>query len=240
MSTATIVRSRTDTPTVYAPGNIWLSNEARVARPPVSPDPNYSSSIPSSDHRYQIRHQRAHRGENTHGTAATTGTGQCTVLISPYSSPAKVGFFTVRPGATLTITARQQRFCFVGPWHVARFLGLQPATPEQLGTLTMPRRTACIRARHLPDVTQPLGSMNAVFTGLRRSQNTIGPGRCRRPWISAPQAERDYMSATSSPKLQQAFYVGNGHDQQRPAADGCRAAGGLVPLHGDHGRMGVE
>ena len=82
----------TDTPTVYATGDIWLSNEPNGTTGSQA-DPNYTSLHAVEDHQYP--HDIAGTpGHNAAGSLSSSGN---------YGTSIKIGFNVV-PGATVTIS----------------------------------------------------------------------------------------------------------------------------------------
>jgi hypothetical protein len=187
----------TDTPTVYATGNIWLSNEPNGTTA-SQPDPGYAGKNVTEDHQYQYDIAGT-PGKNTHGASSSTGTYG---TYQPYSSPAKVGF-SVTPGATITISNVGGSVSWdhdTTPWS--------DATGNGATTGNYSNAAANGVSEHgIADLTQPLGSMNAVFTGSSAPDGIATPPA---PLDFSTAAARNYTGL--APKLQQPFYVGTGQN----------------------------
>ena len=185
----------TDTPTVYATGNIWLANEPAGTHASQA-DPNYTTLHGTEDHQYP---------DDIAGTPGKTSNGSTNSLANystsePYASPVKVGF-TVTPGATITISNTSGSVSYdhdTSPYV--------DATGNSGSTWVCHNYKANNVGEHgISDCTMPIGSMNAVFTGASAPDGIATVPPCL---DFSTSAARDY--AALQPKLQQAFYTGTG------------------------------
>ena len=209
----------TDTPIVYATGNIWLANEPSGTHASQA-DPGYTTVHGNSDHQYPY---------DIAGTPNKTSNGSTNSLANystsePYSSPIKVGF-TVTPGATITISN-----CSGSTSYDHDTTPYVDATGNGGATWICDNAKANYASEHgISDATMPIGSMNAVFTGSGTPDSIATAPACL---DFSTSASRNY--AALQPKLQQAFYTGtgqtSGNQQQEilvPAGATCMFMGAM-------------
>lgn len=182
---------QTDSPYVYATGDVWLAGEPAGTHASQA-DPNYAGLHVNSDHQYP---------DDIAGTpGGLIGSGTRYTSVEQSSSPVQSAL-TLIPYATITITNVSGLSSY--DWQTSHYVD---ATGNN-GTswICDNAKASSTGSEHgIADATMPISSLNAVFLDNNLPDSTAAPAAL--DFSSA--AARDYTSI--SPKLKQPFYCGTG------------------------------